>query len=158
MMTTEGPGNIVYADPKTGKTLWKVNFDAAEFRSADSAGEWHNVRGTMYSDGKPEDDFSAPLVTADTKTNVLTGTGGVIITSRTQADTKLTCDRMVWYSEQNKLIGVGHAVFKKGGITQTMPSFQADTKMKKIVTPAPGLGKPTGHAIHTHITHRPTAR
>jgi hypothetical protein len=159
MQTTETGGHIEYEDPKTGKLLWKVSFDHAELTTVpNTVGNWHDVHGELYSNGLPADEFTAPLVTADNKKQTLTATGGVFITSKTQANTTLRCDRMVWYSDQKKLIGIGHAVFKKGGITQTMPSFQADTGMKKIITPAPDLGRPTGHAVHTRIVPTHGAR
>ena len=158
-MKAVGTGShITYSDPKTGQLLWIADVAYSEAQSGQTQSDitaiLHNVHGVLYSLGKPADHFSAPLVTADNSRHTVTATGGVTVTSITQAGTTLRCDKMTWYSGENKIIGVGHVVFKKGGITQTMPSFQADTRLKKIVSPAPGLAPESGTSIHTHYAGR----
>jgi len=154
-MTNIVGSHLTYVDPKTGKTLWTADVENSEAQTAQNTSDvsayMHNVRGVIYDGGQPADHFTAPLVTADTKNHTITATGGVTVTSITQVGTTLRCDRMVWYTAQNRLVGVGHVVFKKGGITQTMPSFQADTRLKRIVTPAPGLAAAGKRPVHTHI-------
>lgn len=150
--------HIIYSDPKTGKLLWTADVAYSEAQSGQSQSDitaiLHDVHGVLYASGKPADRFTAPVVTADNAHHTVTATGGVTVTSITQAGTTLRCDKMTWYSGENKVIGVGHVIFKKGGITQTMPSFQADTRLKQIVSPAPGLGAASRAPIHTHYAGR----
>lgn len=154
--------HIIYSDPKTGKLLWTADVAYSEAQSgqtqSDVTATLHDVHGKLYESGKPADRFAAPLVIADNAHHTVTATGGVTVTSITQAGTTLRCDKMTWYSGENKLIGVGHVVFKKGGITQTMPSFQADTRLRTIVSPAPGLARASRMPIHTHYAARPPQR
>lgn len=153
---------ITDTDTKTGRILWTahVAYSTAQSGSttSDLTATFHDVHGVFYAGGKPADRFSAPVVTADYKSQTVTATGGVTVTSITQAGARVRSDRMVWYSKENKLVGVGHVIFQQGGISQTMPSFQADTRLKKIVSPAPGIGGTLGRAIHTQIKERKAAR
>jgi hypothetical protein len=144
-----GSSQMTFVDPNTGKMLWKANvqqFEAQSLSSGSVVGAMTNVDGILYENGTPSDRLRAPTVTADNASKVVTATGGVVITSLTQAATTMTCDRVVWYSSANKLIGHGHVVFKTGGFMQIGPSFLADTKMKNVVMPAPGTWR--GPAVH----------
>jgi len=136
---------MTFTDPKTGKTLWTAKVQRVEAVSKQEAnavfGTLHMVDGILYEDSVAADRLRAPTVTVDNSTQVVTATGGVVVTSLTQAGTQVTCDKMIYYAEKAKIAGTGHVVFKKGGFTQTGPSFAADVKLKSVIMPAPGTAR-----------------
>ena len=136
---------MTFVDPATGKLLWKATFQNAEAQPSASGsvtGLLQGVTGVIYQNGKPVDNLTAPSVSVDGGKKIVKASGGVTVTSLTQKSTTLTSDTITWYTSQNKMIGLGHVVFKTGGFTQSGPSFLADTKIKNIVMPAPGYGHP----------------
>lgn len=145
----------MYDDPKTGKIAFTADFAYSVAQSVGKSNDvhaaWHDVHGVIYQNGVRANKFSAPIVVADNELRTVTASGGVAVTSITQADTSVRCDRMTWYMNKNLLIGVGHAVLRKGGFMQSAPSFQADTHLKSIVMPAPGLSGGARRPIHARI-------
>lgn len=131
-----------FVDPKSGKILWTAIVQDAQAlsKSAPNATQvtMHTVDGTLYENSSPADRLLAPTVTVDNETQIVVATGGVKVVSLTHADTQVTCDRMVYYASKAKIVGTGNVVFRKGGFTQTGPSFAADVKLKSVVMPAPG--------------------
>jgi lipopolysaccharide assembly outer membrane protein LptD (OstA) len=95
-------------------------------------GVMEGVDGIFYQQGKPADHFSAPKVIYDEHAQTVTASGGVKLKSLTQNNTTLSCDSLVWYPGTGKLVGSGNVVYHSGHFMQTGPSFQADTKLKRI--------------------------
>ena len=143
---------MTFTDPKTGRVLWTAKVGAIVATSGVEAsavtGVMHEVDGRLYQDGQPADEMLAPMVTVDNEKHVIAATGGVHVKSLTQADTTVTCDDATWYANDNKLIGRGNVVFRKGGFTQSGSSFAADTRLHSVVMPAPGLGR---HPVTAHL-------
>jgi lipopolysaccharide assembly outer membrane protein LptD (OstA) len=142
---------MTFTDPKTGKILWTAKVRRVEAVSQQSAsgvfGTLHVVDGVLYEDSVPADRLEAPTVTVDNATQQVTATGGVRVTSLTQANTRVTCDSMIYYAGKARIVGTGHVVFKKGGFVQSGPSFAADVKLKSVIMPAPGSKSSSG-AVH----------
>jgi hypothetical protein len=149
---TVGTSQMTFVDPKSGKILWKAivqQFDAQSGLNGGVIGVMKNVDGILYENGKAADRLKSAIVTADNQKRMVTASGGVTITSLTQAGTVLTCDSVVWYTAQDKMLGTGHVLLHTGGFTQSGPSFLADTKMKSVVMPAPGPG--SRHSVHAQF-------
>jgi hypothetical protein len=137
--------SLTFVDPKSGRVLWKLNAKSADASTATGTGQvvgtLHGVAGILYQNAKPVDRVLAQNMNADQATGTIVATGNVTAKSLTQVATSIRCDRLVWRPGGDSLVGTGNVVLHKGNFTQTGPSFQADTKMKKVVMPAPGLGR-----------------
>lgn len=133
---------MTFTDPKTGKLLWTAKVKSIEAQSKtqgnDVSGTLHKVDGVLYQDGKAADTLIAPIVNVDNAKQTVIATGGVTVTSLTQANTRLTCDSVTYFAQKGKLIGRGNVVLTKAGFTQKGPSFAGDVRLKTVVMPAPG--------------------
>ena len=136
-----------FVNEKTGKILCTgtttTSTAGAGSTENDLYADLRNVRGVMYADNKPANSFTAPHVVAYNANKLVVATGGIRVVSLSEPGTWLTCDRMTYYAAQGKIIGTGHVVFKNTvqGFTQRGPSFAADTRLKRVVMPAPGMGR-----------------
>ncbi|MDR3707692.1 MAG: LPS export ABC transporter periplasmic protein LptC [Capsulimonadaceae bacterium] len=143
---------MTFTDPKTGKVLWTANVKRVEATSKananDVTGTMHGVDGVLYQDSVAADRLQAPTVTVDNASQLVDASGGVTVTSLTQANTRITCDKMTYYASKAKIVGHGHVVFHKGGFTQKGPSFAADVKLKAVVMPAPGEPGSSKPGVH----------
>jgi hypothetical protein len=147
--------NFTYSDPRTGKLLWTARADSVRAQTgvgANSAvGDLHNVVGTMYRDGIASDDMRATDVTADQSTRTVVATGDVFVSTIGPNPTTMHCDRMVWAIDRDTIVGAGNAVCRRGGLTQSAPSFEADTRMRSVVMPAPAAQTTARGTIRARI-------
>jgi hypothetical protein len=68
------------------------------------------VHVQLYREGAATGDIEAPRVTADERTRVVIGTGGVTVRSRTDPpDTVIKADKIAWDTRAGRIVAVGHA-------------------------------------------------
>jgi hypothetical protein len=143
---------FTFTDPKTGKLLWTAtagSVDAHTGTGANSAeGDLHDVSGVMYHDGIATDRVRATDVTADQASRTIVAIGNVRISTIGASTTTMECDRMIWNMNGDKILGLGNVVCRKTGFTQSAPSFEADTRMRTIVMPAPSAVAGRSPQVH----------
>lgn len=99
----------------------------------------HIVQAKLYQDGVHAADIQAKQVDANSKENLIIGTGSVRVTSLTNPpDTVVNADKITWDPRTSVMVAVGHALVTQrphnGGvpITQTGGRITFDTKFQKI--------------------------
>jgi hypothetical protein len=147
---------LTYTDPRTGKLLWRLTAQSGHLstgKDIDSAIViMHDADAVMYRNGIPADHLRASQVKADQAKRTVNADGNVVVSTIGPQPVTMRCDHLVWNVDRDTIVGTGNAVCRKGGFVQTMPSFMADTLMRTIVAPAPGLKYPPKAAIHTSIS------
>jgi len=161
MEAQAGGATFSLTDPVSGKILWSAvaqSLDAQTGTESGTAiGSLHNVSAIMYHDGDPADRMSAATVTADQSKRLVSASGGVEVNSIGAQPTSIRCDNLTWQIDSDTMLGAGNVVCTRGGFTQNAPSFQADTRMRQIVMPAPSIpGAPAG-SIHATFAERHNA-
>lgn len=126
-------------DPKLpGKLLWR--FSARSLAGVNSAGGLQGtllgVDATFFQKGAPAARLLAPKVQMDGTKKRVAASGRVKMTAlaKTQKGTSLTADRLIWYAAINKVVALGHVLWKDGktGATVEAPGMVADTKLETI--------------------------
>jgi hypothetical protein len=134
----------VYTDPKTGKIVLSANAKALTASSGPNngmaIGALTGVSAKLYHAGVLADGMRADTLHADEARRVVTADGAVEVATVGPAATTITCEHLAWMIDSDTLIGRGHVVCSRGRFAQTAPSFQADTRMRTVVMPAPGQG------------------
>jgi len=123
--------NIAWADSK-GRPLMEAGFkEAVASTSGENARvELIGVKAALFRDGKKASSLIAERVVADSRTKEITAVGGVRITSDDGSIAQ--CEKVVWKSSANKLVGSGSVRLTKGNITITAERFEADTGLTKV--------------------------
>jgi hypothetical protein len=145
---------LTFTDPRTGKLLWKATartLNAQTGAASNVVGTMQDVHGVFFQNGVAADHITADTVSADQSSKEVTASGSVLVRSITDPTTSIRCDRVVWHADTNMMLGTGHVVFKKGGFMQTGPSFQADTRMRTLVMPAPSTGGKIRATLRTGV-------
>lgn len=91
--------------------------------------ELHDVKATLFKDGKPASTLVAPLVKANSSTREVSASGGVLVVAKSPNAT-VRADRMLWKARENKITGAGHVKMVRDGATITAESFEGDTDLK----------------------------
>lgn len=95
-----------------------------------------NVKAKLYRDGKLSARIEAPEMTAQRNQRVVTGMGGVTLTSLTDPpDTIVTADKMAWDTRTSKIVATGNVYLtrtppKGAATTQTLSRLTFDTRLK----------------------------
>lgn len=122
---------ISWADAK-GRPVMEARFkEAVASTDGENARvELLGVKAVLYQDGKHASSLSAERIVADSRTKQIRASGNVEITS---ADGSIAqCERAVWKSGENKLLGSGGVRLTKGNITITAERFEADTGLSHV--------------------------
>ncbi|HUV04102.1 MAG TPA: hypothetical protein VMX94_03225 [Armatimonadota bacterium] len=119
-------------DDETGARVWEARFKEAIVSQTGKGAvvELREVEASLYRGGRIASKLVAPRVVADSRSREVRAAGGVKITSALD-DASARAERLVWKSRQDKLFGVGGVQMKKGNLSVTARSFEADTALKK---------------------------
>jgi len=122
---------MTWAD-ENGVPVWKAQFkEATASQTGESAVvELRGVKASLYRNGKVASSLVAPRVVADSRSKEVRASGGVKITSAVDGATA-RCERIVWKSQEDRIIGVGAVKMIRGNLTVTARSFEADTTLNK---------------------------
>lgn len=119
-------------DDEKGARVWEARFkEAAASQTGKSAVvELRGVEAGLYRNGKIASRLVAPRVVADSRTREVKASGGVKVTSAIY-DASVRAERLLWRSREDKLLGAGGVRMRKGNLSITARSFEADTALKK---------------------------
>lgn len=123
--------HISWADAK-GRPVMEARFKeaVASTDGEDARLELLGVKAVLYQDGKHASSLSAERIVADSRTKQIRASGNVEITSADGSSAQ--CERAVWKSSEDKLVGSGGVKLTKGNITITAERFEADTSLSHV--------------------------
>jgi len=135
--------DVQLVDPNTGEILWKGKIARTTVQTThnrDAYGDLEDIDSVYYENSQPSGRLIAPRASADETTDIIRGFGGVKLISIIRPGTTLSSDNATFFAKKHMLIGDGHVVFRDvSGAVQRGTSFEADTKMRHVVMPAPSL-------------------
>ena len=115
-----------------GNRLWHAQCKEviASQSAADTRVELRGVNASLYKDGKVASTMTAPNVIADRESGEVHASGGVKIVSIVDGSTAQS-DKLIWKSNEHKIIGNGSVKMTRGNMNVTASSFVSDTALKK---------------------------
>jgi len=119
-------------DDENGRRVLEAHFKEATISQVDgdATAELYGVQADLYRNGKVASSLTAPRVVADTRSKEVRASGGVKIISEGEDATVLS-ERLVWKSDEDKIVGEGAVKLTKGNISVRAQKFEADTALKK---------------------------
>lgn len=134
-------GTATFPDPKRpGKLLYTLRWKDGAVQSGDTGiyGNLMTVWAKLFQGGVSSAILTAPRaeVSSVHKSAVVTGLGGVLVTSLTQKGTQMTADTVVWTASTNQIVATGHVIYHDGktGAVLTGPRMVFDTRLKSFHT------------------------
>lgn len=116
-----------------GRPLWKVSFNKGGLAQSgkDAVVRLVDVKAQLYHNGELAAVMDAPLLTADSRTRLMSASGGVKVVS-SEGNGYMTAEKMIWKSKENKVYGYGDVRLRKGTISASASKAAADTALNRV--------------------------
>lgn len=122
---------LKWMDLDKGTVKMVANAREIQAQEETRVGTLMGLSAKLYEAGKVSTTMSAPKVSVDSNNRILTATGGVLLKSLDRK-TVVTAQRVRWFANQQKIIGVGKVKVTSELGTMEGAAFVADTALKTV--------------------------